>query len=176
MAREKMPELKRKGNWKNAPGSSEKPKAKTAATKKRGVATTEAVKKMKREEKSVPSSAVRKKAAPDPKRSDAKSSQMKSRGKAASRKQVAKAESAMRKDARSSQSASVKADVKAKQGSSQKGRKKLDTGARSQNTSGTGYKEGSWMDRITRARRGTLKKKKKAPIPASRRKWSDQSA
>lgn len=48
MAREKMPEFKRKGNWKNAPGSQ-------AATKKtRGVATTEAVKKMKQKESMAP--------------------------------------------------------------------------------------------------------------------------
>lgn len=159
MARERnLPELKSKGNWRNAPGSStttkkKKPVGKGAKPRTKPVRTGAGA-KPRAKPNSVKAAGNQKKNQNAP----APSSQRTSVKVAAKNKENSKRDS-------------TKSDK-----SVTRQRKPLDTGARSQNTSGTGYKEGSWMDRITRARRGTLKRKKKAPVPASRRKWGDQSA
>lgn len=219
--REKMPEFKRKGNWKNAPGSQ-------AATKKsRGVATTEAVKKMKQKESMVPKprdkpvmSKTTARKAPDKGttpnlgsvRIDARSSQATSVKKASDAKKSKSPSSLkpLKTGARSSRTSNtvspkssalrpVKGEVKpqnrsgsrsitvrepSKKPQSRSGstgpkpkknwgmtramsensvtrmRKPLKTGARSSRTSGTGYKEGSFMDRMTRAVRRNIYGKK----------------
>lgn len=125
MAREKMPEFKRKGNWKNAPGSQ-------AATKKNAPVGMGAKPKAKPAKPKIGAGAK-----PKPK----PAIPSKSATSGASRSTAGKVQQSTRS-------------------MSQKERKPLKTGARSSRTSGTGYKEGSFMDRMTRAVRRNVYGKK----------------
>ena len=210
------------GNWGRAPKKEEKKEP----AKKRGVATTEAVKKMKRKEKETPKPTQKSKE--DSKTSNAESakikkvaSKVKSPPSKASPEPSEKAKARVREHKKAgekdgsifynpegySPSSATRASVarsgtsdaagdtrrkqrKAKKSTANKAtrtttksdksvtrkRKPLATGARSQNTSGTGYQEGSVMDTLTRVRRGTYKPKKKAPPKKGSRKYMDQSA